>query len=306
MKLLFLGDPHFDSQTPVSRIDDYREASLKKLKDILKLSVSNQVKHVITTGDFFDKYEISFSYLNDIVSILKKFEQHGVEVWSLIGNHDLPYNNMSYFKNTPLNLLFESGLVKHIDGPNAIENVMVYGIDFTKADDIKTFKPGKDITNILIMHYATENTVPGESIDIELLKPFDIVVSGHDHMYYEPLKLNTGTTLFRPGSLLRRTKDEYNLTRDIKLVLFDLETKEVNEISLPNTKPASEIFKNEVFTEAAVNLYSNKYNDLFNQDYFEAEANDIKDILNVLPATVLKESKEAVIKYLKDQGVNIK
>lgn len=306
MKLLFFGDPHFDSQTPVSRIDDYREASLKKLKDILKLSVSNKVKHVITTGDFFDKYEVSFSYLNDIVSILKKFEQHGVEVWSLIGNHDLPYNNMSYFKNTPLNLLFESGLVKHIDGPNVIENVMVYGIDFTKADDIKTFKPGNDTTNILIMHYATENTVPGESIDIELLKPFDIVISGHDHMYYAPLNLNTGTTIFRPGSLLRRTKDEYNLTRDIKLVLFDLETKETEEISLPNVKPASEIFKNEVFIESGINLYSNKYNDLFNQDYFEAEANNIEEILKVLPATVLKESKEAVIKYLKMQGVNIK
>ena len=71
---------------------------------------------------------------------------------------------------------------------------------------------------------------------------------------------------------------------------------------MPNIKPASEIFKNEVFIEKSLNLYDNVYNDLFNKDYFESEANNIVDILKVLPATVLKESKEAIIKYLKETG----
>lgn len=305
MRFLFLGDPHFDSQTPVSRIDDYRKASLKKLTDIFKMAVEHKVLHVITTGDFFDKYEVSFSYLNEIVEILKEFKEKGIKVWSLIGNHDLPYNSMSYFKNTPLSLLFKSGLVEHITEHNEIENVVLYGIDFTNHKAIKNFKPSKDSINILVMHYATENTIPGESIDLDLLKPFNVTVAGHDHMYYKPIILEEGQQILRPGSLLRRTKDEYNLTRDIILYLFDTENKQVKELKLPNVKPASEIFKNEVFIEKSLNLYDNVYNDLFNKDYFESEANDIIDILKVLPATVLKESKESIIKYLKEIGVNI-
>jgi DNA repair exonuclease SbcCD nuclease subunit len=302
MKFLFLGDPHFDSQTPVSRIDDYRKASLKKLVDILTIAVEHKVLHVITTGDFFDKYEVSFSYLNEIVQVLKEFKEQGIKVWSLIGNHDLPYNSMSYFKNTPLSLLFKSGLVEHISEYNKIENVILYGIDFTNHDAIKKFKPDTSLINILIMHYATENTIPGESISLDLLKPFDFTVAGHDHMYYKPIVLEKGQQVLRPGSLLRRTKDEYNLTRDIVLYLFDTENKQVKELKLPNIKPASEIFKNEVFIEKSLNLYDNVYNDLFNKDYFESEANNIVDILKVLPATVLKESKEAIIKYLKETG----
>jgi len=302
MSVIFFGDPHFDAQTPVSRIDNYAEASLQRLKDILSLAKQNQVQHVMTTGDFFDKYEVSFTYLNEIISVLKDFEKENIIVWSLIGNHDLPYNNMSYFKNTPLNTLFTSGLVRHLKKFNEFEDFNVYGIDFTNAEAIKDMQVDKSKTNILIMHYATENTVPGESIN-EGLEKFDFVISGHDHMYYPLLILDSGTKVFRPGSLLRRTKEAYNLTRDIVICLF--KDKAMTEVKLPNVKPAAEIFRNEAFETAKLNLYDNKYNELFNKDYFEDNASDILSILNsnILPVTVNNDSKEAIKRYLKSQGI---
>jgi DNA repair exonuclease SbcCD nuclease subunit len=305
MNLLFFGDPHFDSQTPIVRIDDYADESLIKLSSILDLAIANNVSDVYTTGDFFDKYTVSFSYLNRLVEILRNFKHHKITVWSSIGNHDLPYNSMAYFKSTPLSMLFKSGLVNHIKELNKLPGINIYGIDYTNEKAIDTFDVNNEKVNILVMHYATENTVAGDSIDTKKLEKFDFVISGHDHSYYTPLKLSSGTIVFRPGSLLRRTKEAYNLTRNIMLVLYDTDTNKAKEIKLPGVKPAEAIFKNEVFTEARLDLYSNKYNDLFNKDYFESSANNILDIINELPQTVSEDSKITIIKHLKESGVTV-
>ena len=43
----------------------------------------------------------------------------------------------------------------------------------------------------------TENTVPGESIELKRISKFDFTISGHDHAYYPPLTLNNGNTIFQ-------------------------------------------------------------------------------------------------------------
>ena len=43
-------------------LDDYRVTSLAKLKTILDLAVEHDITNVMTTGDFFDKYEVSYAY----------------------------------------------------------------------------------------------------------------------------------------------------------------------------------------------------------------------------------------------------
>lgn len=303
MKLIFFGDPHFDSQTPTSRIDDYGKTSLIKLEEILSIAVKHDVYDVYTTGDFFDKYEVSYAYLNDMVKVLQQFKEKNVNLWSSIGNHDLPYNSMSYFKNTPLNLLFNSGLVKHIKEIQQYTSYDVYGLDFTNADALKSFKPTANKTNILVMHYATNNTVPGDSIDAKELQMFDFVISGHDHAYYKPLKVNDRCHILRPGSLMRRTKEEYNLKRDVLIYMIDTDKRTAEEIKLKNVLPAEKLFKNEAFLEKSFNLYDNDYNDLFNEDFFKSETNDVFEIISSLPALATEQSKNAVVKYLKSYGI---
>lgn len=303
MNLIFFGDPHFDAQTPMSRLDNYAETSLTKLKEILSIAIENNVKDVFTTGDFFDKYEVSYAYLNDMISVLQLYKEKDVNIWSSIGNHDLPYNNMSYFKNTPLNLLFKSGLVKHIKEKQEFENHVVYGLDFTNKDVLSNLRTETNKTNILVMHYAVNNTVPGDSINAEELKGFDFVISGHDHAYYVPFNASPNCQILRPGSLMRRTKEEYNLKRNVLVYLIDTNKKEAKEINLKNVLPADKLFKNEVFLEKSFNLYDNDYNDLFNNDFFMSEANDIFEIINSLPALATDQSKNAVIKYLKNYGL---
>jgi DNA repair exonuclease SbcCD nuclease subunit len=91
-RILFIGDPHLDSRTPLSRLDDYRVTTINKLDNLLTLAVRKKAKYVVMTGDMFHRSDIPMSYLNEVLRMLKKFKAEGVEVYSLIGNHDLPHN----------------------------------------------------------------------------------------------------------------------------------------------------------------------------------------------------------------------
>ena len=301
MKIAFIGDIHLDSQTPISRIDNYRETTLKKLNSLLSLCIESDIDVIISTGDFFDKYDQPIAYLIEVVAVLAKFKQHSIKFYTLIGNHDLPYNNMEYFKNTPLNLLVKAGVVELFDVLE-FDHLNIFGLHFTETlDKFKNFS--KEKKSFLIMHYASENTVPGESIELKNLTNFDVVIAGHDHMPYDPIK-KYNTVLIRPGSFTRRTKEVYNLSRDnILIYTYDTKSKDFAVLHLPNVVPAKNIFKNESFVESGINLYSNKYNDLFNESYFNSKAQDIFQILDSLPILVTQESKNEIINFLKKQGL---
>jgi DNA repair exonuclease SbcCD nuclease subunit len=295
-KILFIGDPHFDSQTPVSRIDNYRETTVVKLENLLKLAIDTQAYAVFTTGDFFNRYDIPISYINEVMTILKKFSDNGIKVFSVVGNHDLPHNSIDYFKNTPLSLLDKSGLVKCLntyqDSQYKVEfdNTVVYGLSFTKSID---YDIDDKKQSILVMHYASENTVPNESISLDSLKQFNIVVSGHDHMYYEPIE-NYGVKLFRPGSFTRRTRDAYNLKREIIVYCYDTISKKMSEHVLSGVLPATTVFKNDVFIDKSVDLFSSNYNKLFRSLSLKSGHIDIFDIINDLPASVNSKSVDIV------------
>ena len=304
-RVLFVGDPHLDSRTPLSRIDDYRVTTINKLDNLLTLAVRKKVNYVVMTGDMFHRFDIPMSYLNEVLRMLKKFKAENIEVYSLIGNHDLPHNTMEYFNRTPLAVLFASGLVKSLGSFNIpsvimLDNTVIHGLNFTESIDNVKLIEGKK--SILVMHYATENTVPADNVPLEDLKPFDWVIAGHDHMYYPPL-IRDGVRVFRPGSLTRRSKEQYNLDRQIKVVLFDERTNSMSEHNLPNQEPAINVFRDKVFTRDVENLYDNSYSKLFSDLSADREYTDIFEILEDLPPDVKDSSIKSIIKFLEIEGI---
>jgi DNA repair exonuclease SbcCD nuclease subunit len=302
---LLIGDPHLDSKTPLARIDNYRETTINKLRSLLQLAIDKKVRAVITTGDVFNRYDVPISYLNEVVHILREYRFNGIEVYSIIGNHDIPRNNMDYFKNTPLSLLFKSGLVKKIgsgkDDRLVIGETVVYGLNYKeKLSEIETPRDGY-LNKILVMHYATENTVPADNVPLVDLESFDIVFAGHDHMYYEPI-ITEDLEVYRPGSFTRRTKDEYNLERDI-IVCHSKGDYEVEELILPGVEPAVSVFKDKVFNQDIEDLYNNNYSSLFSDLSEDKEYASIFDILEDLPPDVKEESLQSILKFLESEGI---
>jgi DNA repair exonuclease SbcCD nuclease subunit len=310
---MVFGDLHVSSRTPLSRIDNYGETVLNKLKSIRDLAIEEGVSTIITTGDFFEEYHEPISYMNRLIEVLNTFKDNNITFLSLIGNHDLPYNNMDYFHTTPLSLLFKSGLVQKLDMIEN-DNVQVWGLHFTEKEPLINLKVlehrsldsikaslNEDKKLILVAHYAINNTVPNESIDEKNLKEFDIVFSGHDHMPYDPI-YNDTTTILRPGSLTRMTKDTYNLERGIRVYIYDQEEDQISSKELPNVLDPKQIFKNKVFSDSSLNLYDNNLGSLFKEDSFNYDSYNMEEILASLPPTVNKESKEEVLRFLKQKG----
>lgn len=302
MKILFVGDPHLDSRTPISRADDYAEASLNKLEKILAIAKTKQVDTVIFAGDMFDKdrYDPPLSYMNKVLAVLGEYSRVGIRVYSVIGNHDLKHNKMEYFQNSPLNILFQADVVKHLVKEEQ-DNVALYGLDFTERDKIvdlvKDLDPNK--LNILTMHYATDNTIPYESIGRDELQGFHIVMSGHDHNYY-PHNTDSLPIVLRPGSMIRRTKDKYNLERTPFVYYFDTETSELDMIPISD-KRAENIFIAEVFNPELGNMFGD-INSLFNETYFKKEILSLEQLVEDLPISITQETRDKLREYFKSLG----
>lgn len=308
MKIAFIGDPHFDYSTPSSRLDDYKELTITKLHNLLNLAIENEVDKIFMTGDVFNKVDQSLTYIHDLINALNKFKDNNIEIYAIWGNHDLRNNNLAISDKTPLSLLFKAGIMKYlpIEGIKLAYDTFIYGLDFTKIDEVDNIKVAPENTNILMMHYATDNTIPYESISREDLNKFDIVVSGHDHTYYEIS--GAKPIMLRPGSFTRRTRDVYNLQRDIIVYMFDCKTKDIQTHKLPGVRPAEEVFKHDVFLDKTdiYNFYSKSYDELFVEDFFTSESTDFKDMVEELPATVFPESKKAIIEAAENQGIILK
>lgn len=305
MKAVLVGDLHLDSTTPLSRLDNYRETTITKLKSLLQLMIDRGANQLILTGDVFDKLDQSAIYMHDIVDVLQSFKEQGIAVWSVWGNHDLNRDNLEISNKTPLALLFKTGLIKYfgdnLDGIPLSDDLTLYGINFTQAHQVEQFNLNSNTRRLLVMHYATDNTVPGDSIAANKLTNFDVVLSGHDHMYYPPKQVDS-TLIVRPGSFTRRTKDAYNLTRDIVVYLYDSKTNKTEELVLPNAKQSVDVFKNEAFIDNTVDFYKKGYGDLFTDEYFKSKSTKLSDLIEELPATVFETSKEEIKKFVRSHG----
>ena len=114
IKIGLIGDPHLDAQTPASRLDNYGHTTILKLDNLLKVCLLNQIKVVILLGDVFHRYKQPIQYLNEVIEVFRKFREHGIEVYSIVGNHDIPYESTDHLGRTSIKLLFNSGELRHL------------------------------------------------------------------------------------------------------------------------------------------------------------------------------------------------
>lgn len=302
-RFLFVGDPHLDSITPVSRADNYRDITISKLEQILSICEKEEVNTVIFAGDMFTNLDQSLIYINRVIDTLSEFRKKGINLLTIVGNHDLPRNNMELLKNSPLYTLLSGNLINRIGEDTKVPfglntDTNIYGLDYTKLNELENIKLDNQKLNILVAHYGTDNTVPADNIPLKLLEDFDIVFLGHDHHPFSPLELKT-CTIFRPGSLTRMTREKYNIDRDIQVLkvnAVDRYNWDVTPYKLSINKPEI-AFKSEVFNEVFTDFYSASYGALFEDEFFERTVGSLSEIIDSLPVTVKEENK----KYLKQE-----
>lgn len=208
MVYYFVGDLHLTDVNPKSRIDDYPSSILNKLTSIFTKAREEDVKAIFFLGDVFHKPGgLSTRYLNRVIEV---FQKSPCPCYTIIGNHDIPYNRLEDVDNTSLGILFKSKALLHLDKYDINDKIGVYGYDYG-IDISQLEKPDKDVA-ICLSHSYGEDVSFGSSDKPEFFKwsslnlnPFNYYVLGHDHSYHKPMTVFLDSTLYRVGALSRQT-----------------------------------------------------------------------------------------------------
>lgn len=244
-KIMFVGDTHFQSESPSSRKEDpehYRQTQLDKLESIKQICIKEDIHNLIILGDVYNSsINIYTPYLTKLYEVFRDFKDNKIDLYSIVGNHDMYYQNDNEFDKTLLYQSFALGLIKHLDTLQ-IDNTLIKGVDF-----LKDFPKVADLnynnlnTNykILVGHCFYENERFGGIGNSNLTKQkcidlgYNAYILGHDHTPYE-LVSDINYKVIRPGSLMRGTSKTCNLYRKVSVEIFDTNTLIWEEREIPS------------------------------------------------------------------------
>lgn len=314
-KIMFVGDIHLSAINPISRKEtreQYRQLLLDKLESIRQICLKENIFNVIILGDVFNNNSgIMNTFETDIWAKFLEFKSNGIDLYTIVGNHDMLFQNESEFKGTYLYKAFITGIIKHLD-ELYVDNVTIKGIDFNKdfisVDNLT--KPS--IYNILTGHCFYENERFGgvgngnltnqKCLDLK----YNAYVLGHDHTPYDLVDKVTYKVI-RPGSIVRGTSKTCNLYRKVTVAIFDTLTYNWEYREIP-TKPGKEVFNDKIFIKKEENLDININNLL--QNLTASKDTDVYDVIDKDKENALQELKEdytscmnLIVKYFEANGM---
>lgn len=257
-RIAFVGDLHLSGEGPVSRKEtpeQYRKVLLSKLDNIRNTCLAFGVKTIIFLGDVFNNNTgITNSFEGEIWNSFLEFKNKGIELYTIVGNHDMFFQNEKEFKGTYLYKAFLTGIIKHLD-TLTVDNVFIRGIDynydFVPVED-------KEYYNICVAHTFYENERFGGTGNANLTYDkcnklgYNAYVLGHDHIPYDILETENFKVV-RPGSITRGTSKTCNIYRKVMFSIFNSENYNWSYFEV-ETKPGVEVFNEKVVIEKGVEL----------------------------------------------------
>lgn len=206
-------------------LDDLRE----KLKYVVDYTNSKDATLLIG-GDVFDKSVVPYEAFGMIVDVLMGCYCKPI---CIKGNHDQLHRNDYNDKKTAFYSLVRSGVVESVEFTN---------VDFLSGRSGVTITNKLPLTDsihptILLYHGFLGRDDGRYSLrlqDIVLSNVPTLVLLGHDHTRYEPLKVSDNVTVHRPGSILRRDRTTQNQPPMFLDIIFDGEGFDVSYKEIPH------------------------------------------------------------------------
>ena len=264
---------------------------LEKIKAVAKLSEELGCDEVVFLGDMFHQRYQPYSYMMKCFLAFKEFKK---APYSLIGNHDLIFERMDSFEESPLNFLMMTGVVKHLDTLQ-FDDVIIKGFDYTTPISINE-TPNNYTVCVAHQYYNTplfKTYIKPEDV---LQLNYNTYVLGHDHGVYEDVA-NEKFRVIRHGSLSRGTAHNSNLMRDVYVTLFDTVTKTFTKVQVPAQK-ASDVFKEIKYVEKSLET---SVDEIIDKMEFSTDVTiyDMLDEAKDIPQDV----KDLITKYLEQGGI---
>lgn len=290
-KIMFVGDVHLLDRTPSSRKDNYSQTMLDKIAELVKMQNELQIDDVVFLGDVFHQRYQTYAYM---MRCYKAFSEFKKPPYTIVGNHDIVFERIETLEESPLNFLFMTGVLKHLDKLE-YDDVVVKGFDYTSP-----ITPNEDLNKYVVcvahQYYNTplykSYIKPEEALSLG----YQAYVLGHDHSVYDDI-VNAKYKVIRAGSLSRGTAHSANLIRDVYVTIFDTTTKEFTRVKVP-TQKATDVFKEIKYVEKSL---EKSVDDIIDKMEFNVDKTiyDIMDEYEGLPPEV----KSLIVRYLEDNGI---
>ena len=238
--IIFVGDLHLKGSSPISRVDDYPTVILNKLESLINTAKSFSCDKIMLLGDVFDSHITTLPYLAKVINTFRKISDAGIDVYTIVGNHDIKNNRMDSLDSSALGILISTGYLKL-----APRNLTIDDTSFN------CFHYPEELTNnnescysVCVAHRYYEFGLSWDSLTSEDLKSlnYDAMILGHYHVPCDTLSIED-TLLYRPGSLSRSTSEPYNKLRTPRVLVFNCLNHKTVYVDIPCER-ADKIFTN--------------------------------------------------------------
>ena len=234
MKLIILGDTHFGMRGDSLEFHNYYKRFYQEV--FFPYIVENNITTIFQMGDLFDRRKfINFNtlYLSRQY-FFNKVKELGLQFHTILGNHDIYYKNVLEVNSSQM-LLNDYDNITVYDEPNKVvfDGVDVDVIPWICSDNEEHIKKfiESSTSQICFGHFEIagfemdRGNVCHEGLDKNLLKRYDVVLSGHFHHKSSDGQI---TYVGTPGEM---TWSDYNDPRGFHV--FDTETREMEFIQNP-------------------------------------------------------------------------
>lgn len=213
MRLLYTNDWHLQENTPVNRVDDFKQVMFNKLDEINEIRIKEKIDFVIHGGDLFDSWKVSPEFTGKVIRHIFDYVIYGIP-----GNHDLLGYNLTSYDKSSLSVLEKSGHYIRLDRIQYLikgdEKVRIIGIPAGQESILEDLI--KEVSNrdtreprIVVNHamITDEENLPYEHTYYKVLDGIaDVVLCSHWH---KPFYMQTDKSIFiNNGSLMRCSIDE--------------------------------------------------------------------------------------------------
>lgn len=234
MKIAILGDTHFGARGDSLDFHKYFEKFYDEI--FFPYLIENKIDTVIQMGDLFDRRK--FINFNSLYLARKYFfdrlKENNINLYALVGNHDVAYKNTLEVNSPSLLLneydnifLAEEFWTEDFDGVKI--DIVPWICDENEDAIFEKMKESK--AQICLGHFEIagfemdRGNVCDHGLDKNVLKKYDIVLSGHFH------HKSTDGNITYVGTPYEMTWSDYNDPKGFHI--FDTHTREMDFIRNP-------------------------------------------------------------------------
>lgn len=227
---ILCADCHFSHTVPSFRSgeESWYKAQGKVLREIRELVDTYKVP-LICAGDLLDRWNSPPELINFLLDELPSL------IYSVCGNHDLPYNSPGELSKSAYSTLVKAGRVVDLEAGSVLGLSEMVLHAFPWGSLLQPCKDRHDLdgrVHLAVVHkyvWKKGGAFPGAPPDghykklLESLQEYDAILTGDNHvaLHHNLDKSKEGPALYNPGGLMIRKSDEVNHKPSVGLLRSD-------------------------------------------------------------------------------------